>query len=305
MALDPAARALLDLMDELGLPEVGTLSPVETRTAFQALRDPDIVLADVAKAVDKNIEGVPCRIYTPGGDGPFGLLIWYHGGGWVIGSMDETDPVAREMCHRSGCMVVNVDYRLAPEHRFPAGVDDAIAVARWVKEHASELGADPARIAVGGDSAGGNLAAIAAQQVPGLTYQVLVYPSVDMSMTHPSIDENAEGYLLTKHSMLWFRGHYLGDDHGLDYRDPKLSPLFAADDVIAGLPPALVLTAGYDPLRDEGQAYATRLEQAGVAVERVHFPDQIHAFFTLYTAIPAGEEAIDAAMAALAKALAV
>ncbi len=301
MPLDPAAKGLLELLDMLEIPALGTLEPAATRQAFEALRDPDAEVEDVSAVQDLDIEGVPCRVYTPEGTGPFAMLVWFHGGGWVIGSMEETDATARVLCNRSGAVVVNVDYRLAPEHPFPAAADDALAVSRWIKDNASSLGGDPARVAVGGDSAGGNLAAVAAQQVPGVyAYQVLIYPVTDATMSHSSYTENADGYLLTKQSMEWFLEHYAAD---ADPTDPKLSPLYASEEVLAAQPPTFLLTAGFDPLRDEGQAYADKLEAAGVAVERVHYPDQIHAFFTMYAAIPAGLDAIAQACAAMKKAL--
>jgi len=301
MPLDPAAKGLLELLDMLEIPALGTLDPAATRQAFEALRDPDAEVEDVSAVQDLEIEGVPCRIYTPEGTGPFAMLVWFHGGGWVIGSMEETDATARVLCNRSGAVVVNVDYRLAPEHPFPAAADDALAVSRWIKDNASSLGGDPARVAVGGDSAGGNLAAVATQQVPGVyAYQILIYPVTDATMSHGSYTENADGYLLTKQSMEWFLEHYAAD---ADPTDPKLSPLYASEEVLAAQPPTFLLTAGFDPLRDEGQAYADKLEASGVAVERAHYPDQIHAFFTMYAAIPTGLDAIAQACAAMKKAL--
>ena len=302
MTLDPAAQGLLDLLEELGLPAIETMTPIECRAAFDALRDPDAAVAEVGAVAERELAGVPVRLYTPPGEGPFPILVWLHGGGWVIGSAEDADPTARELCSRAGCIVVNVDYRLAPEHRFPAGVDDVLAVSRWVSENAAELGGDAGRLAVGGDSAGGNLSAIAAQQLPGVFgFQALVYPAVDMTMSHPSVEENADGYLLTKASMEWFRDHYLG---GLDVelKDPRISPLYASDSVVAGCPPGLVITCGYDPLRDEGRAYAEKLTANDVAVERLDFDDQIHAFYTMHLAIPAAYDALDATAAALQRA---
>ncbi len=298
-ALDPAAQGLLDLLEALELPAIETMTPEECRLAFDALRDPDAPLAEVGSATERESAGVPVRLYEPHGEGPFPVLVWIHGGGWVIGSAEDSDPTARELCSRSASIVVSVDYRLAPEHQFPAAVEDVLAVSRWVGEHAAELGGDPSRLAVGGDSAGGNLAAVATQQLPGLFgFQVLVYPAVDLTMSFPSIDENAEGYLLTKASMEWFRHHYLGG-LDVDLKDPRISPLYATDTVLATCPPAMVITCGYDPLRDEGRAYADKLEANGVAVERLSFDDQIHAFYTMHLAIPAAYGALDATARAL------
>ena len=299
VTLDPAAAGLLELLEALGIPDIETMTPEECRTAFDALRDPEAPVAEVAAMDQREVAGVPVRVYTPAGDGPFPVLVWIHGGGWVMGSAEDADPTSRELCTRADCVVVSVDYRLAPEHQFPAGVEDVLAVSRWVTEHAGELGGDPGRLAVGGDSAGGNLAAVVAQQLPGVFgFQVLVYPAVDLTLSHPSIDENAEGYLLTKASMEWFVGHYLGG-LDVDVKDPMISPLFAAETVFAQCPPALVITCGYDPLRDEGQAYADKLEANAVAVERLSYDDQIHAFYTMHLAIPAAYEALEATSRAL------
>ena len=207
--------------------------------------------------------------FTPlRGRGPRPVLQWMHGGGWVIGSAERADPTARELCSRSGCVVVSLDYRLAPESQYPAAVEDVLAVADWLAANAAELGGDPALLAVGGDSAGGNLAAVTSQMRPGLFgLQVLIYPPVDMTFSFPSIDIYAEGFLLTKAWMLWFRDHYLGG-LDVDFKDPRISPLYASDSVLVTCPPAFVLTTGYDPLQDEGLAYADKLEGNGVAVHR-------------------------------------
>lgn len=302
MPLDPAAQGLLDLIEQLGVPPIDAMTPQECRAAFAALRDPTAPVAEVASAVETVIRGVPVRVYTPFGPGPFPVLLWLHGGGWVIGSAEQSDPTARELCRRAGCLVVSVDYRLAPEHVFPAGLDDVLEVARWLRSNAAELGGDPDRLAVGGDSAGGNLSAVAAQQLPGVfRFQALIYPVTDLTFSHESYVENADGYLLTRNAMVWFREHYLrGVD--VDPADSRLSPLWASDEVIARQPPAFVLTCGYDPLRDEGNAYADRLRKAGVPVEHVSFPDQIHGFFGMHLAIPAAYDALDATARALRRA---
>jgi acetyl esterase len=210
------------------------------------------------------------------------VLIYYHGGGWTIGDLDTHDTLCRELCNRSGCAVVAVDYRMGPEHRFPAAVDDALAAARWVNRQAASLGVDASRIAVGGDSAGGNLAAvvaIAARDAGDLpiAFQLLIYPATDMRRGHASYTTNGQGYVLTRDAMAYFHDHYIDDPkHDLDWR---ASPLLCSD--LRGLPPALVLTAGYDPLRDEGMDYARALTQAGNRASYVCFERQIHGFILM------------------------
>jgi acetyl esterase len=245
-------------------------------------------------------------VYTPeaaiGHDAP--LLLWLHGGGWVIGDLDTADATSRALANRSGAVVVSVDYRLAPEHKAPAALDDALVALTWAVENAELLGVDASRVAVGGDSAGGNLAAALCQRVrdefgPDIDFQLLVYPVLDCTLTQPSIEENAEGYFLTKDAMAWFVGHYLGR---VDPKDPSVSPLHA--DSLAGLPPALVITAEFDPLRDEGEAYAAALREAGVAVDSVRYDGQIHGFVGMAALLEDGRHALDLAGAAVRAALA-
>ena len=221
----------------------------------------------------------------------------------MIGDLDTADATARALANRSGAVVVSVDYRLAPEHPFPAALEDALAALTWSVENAELLGVDASRVAVGGDSAGGNLAAALCQRVrdefgPDIDFQLLVYPVVDCTLSHPSIDENAEGYFLTKDAMVWFVGHYLADG---DPKAPAVSPLHA--DTLAGLPPALVITAELDPLRDEGEAYAAALRDAGVSVEAVRYDGQIHGFVGMAALLDDGKHALDLAGAALRTAL--
>jgi acetyl esterase/lipase len=303
MAVDPSAQAILDMMEQAGGPPLNELSAVDARAVFAGM----VALAgeppEVAKSEQRDADGVPVIVTWPqgAGDGPLPIFVWIHGGGWVIGTAGEAEAIARSLANQSGCIVVNVDYRLAPEHPFPAPVDDVLAACRWAKANAADLGGDPARMAVGGDSAGGNLSAVAAQQLPGMfALQVLVYPVTDLTYSHRSYEENADGYLLTRDSMIWFGDHYLGAnrEHG-DPKDPRVSPLFAADAVIAGLPPALVFTAEYDPLRDEGEAYAERLRAAGVAVDHTRLAGQIHGFYQMPAMIPAAAEAHARTAAAL------
>ncbi len=294
MAVHPTVQPILDLLAQAGGPALEEQTPDAARASFAGLA----LLAGeppaVARTENLDADGVPVVVHWPAGEGPHPVLVWIHGGGWVIGSAAESDATARDLCNRAGCIVVNVDYRLAPEHPFPAPLDDCLT--------AVELGpvvdrlprGRPARVAVGGDSAGGNLSAVVAQALPGrLVGQVLVYPVTDCRMDRsPSMDENAEGYLLTKAGMIWFRDHYLSGGGG-DPADPRVSPLLATPEVLAAAPPAIVITAEYDPLRDEGEAYAAALRAAGVEVEQIRYDGHIHAFFSMLAAVPAAVDASD------------
>jgi len=313
MAVKPEVRTILDLIEGTDAPPLSEQTPEGLRTAYAALSAFG-VKDDVASVTDRTIPGpggdLPVRIYVPATPAPvvdgagLPVLVWYHGGGWVIGDLETADGTVRAMANSAGAVVVSVDYRLAPEHPFPAAVDDAIAAVRWVADNAAELGVDPARLAVGGDSAGGNLAAVVAQQLrdsgPAIAFQLLVYPVTDAKLVLPSMDENAEGYFLEKATMEWFRAHYLGDG---DRDDPRISPLAAADDALVGLAPALVITAEYDPLRDEGEAYGERLREAGVDTTVTRYDGVIHGFFSMRDMLPDGAAAIAEATAALRKAL--
>jgi len=302
MPLDPALETLLSQLAAAGGPGLTELTPAEGRQMLRMLAALDGDAEPVARVEDRTIAGVPCRVYAPVAE-PSPILVWYHGGGFVIGDLETADSTARKLANRASALVVSVDYRLAPEHPAPAAVEDAHAVLSWIAAHGAELGGDPARIAVGGDSAGGNLAACMAIRARDegirLRHQLLVYPVVDLTMSFPSIDENGEGYLLTKDSMTWFLGHYLSG--GADPKDPTLSPYHVGD--LAGVAPAHVITAEFDPLRDEGEAYAERLRDAGVPVEAKRYDGMIHAFFGLGTVTPVANEAVDAAAAALRTAL--
>jgi acetyl esterase len=229
--------------------------------------------------------------------------VFAHGGGFVFCDLDTHDGICRAMANGVGAIVVSVDYRLAPEHTCPAALDDALVALTWAVENAELLGVDASRVAVGGDSAGGNLAAALCLRVrdefgPDIDFQLLVYPVIDCTLSHPSIEENGEGYFLTKDTMVWFVGHYLGST---DAKDPYVSPLHAES--LADLPPALVITAEFDPLRDEGEAYAAALREAGVEVEAVRYDGQIHGFLGLAALLEDGMHALDRAGLAVRAAL--
>ena len=304
--LSPHVRALLEAIDAEGLPPMEELSPREARqAALDGNRKTGGEPEPVALVEDIRIAGpagmIPLRIYTPEGKAPNPALIYFHGGGWVVCNLDTHDVVCRALARRSGAVVVSVDYRLAPEHKFPAAVEDCYAATLWVAQNAERLGIRLDRIAVGGDSAGGNLAAVIArkcrdEQGPPLAMQILVYPVTNLASTStPSYEEFADGYFLTRAAMQWFRDHYLA--RPADAEDPSASPLLAVN--LGGLPPALVLTAECDVLRDEGEAYAKRLEQAGVRVSMIRCPATIHAFFTMQGVLPEGPQAVDLVAGAL------
>lgn len=263
----------------------------------------------MARTDDRLVDGpdgdIPIRVYTPAAaiNATPGVFLWFHGGGWVLGDLDTADASCRALANRSGAVVVSVDYRRAPEHRSPAALEDCLTVLQWTVENAELLGIDASKVAVGGDSAGGHLAALVCQRVrddfgPEVDFQLLVNPVLDLTLSHPSIEDNAEGYFLTKDTMEWFVGHYLGDQ---DPTDPAVSPLRAVS--LAELPPALILTAEFDPLRDEGEAYAARLEEAGVPTELIRYDGMIHQFFELAAVFDDGAAAVEAAGVALRKVL--
>ena len=297
MPLDPQARAVLDQMAALGLPPLGSLSPEETRRNMEERQAALPPGEPVASVEDRTIPGpsgdIPVRIYRPDGPAPMPVLVFFHGGGWVIGSINTHDGTARSLANAAECIVVSVDYRLAPEHNFPDAAEDAYAATVWAAQHAASFGGDPERIAVGGDSAGGNLAAVVALMArerggPSLVYQLLIYPVTDYGFDTPSYGENAEGYLLTRDGMRWFWGHYLR--HEGDGADPYASPLRAES--LAGLPAALVITAEFDPLRDEGEAYASRLREAGVPVQYSLYDGMIHGFFGMSLMLDKAKQAV-------------
>jgi acetyl esterase len=309
MPLNPEAQAVLDQMASSGVPPLHTLSVEAARQLIIDLFATKGEREPVGKVEDRGVPGpagqIPVRIYTPTGSGPFPMLVYFHGGGWVIGNIETHDAPCRALANQAGSIVVSVDYRLAPEHRFPAGPEDCYAATRWAADHAEEIGGDPRRLAVGGDSAGGNLAAVVAQMArdrggPPLAFQLLVYPVTDHRFDTASYRENADGYFLTKDGMEWFWNHYLG--RAADGDQPLASPLRARD--LQGLPPAFVMTAEYDPLRDEAEAYAARLREAGVPVALTRYPGMIHGFFSMGNVLGAGKRGMGDAASALRAAFA-
>ncbi len=303
--LDPQARALLDLMIERKIPAIHTLAPADARALYRERRfftqpGPPPVAEVRELATDA---GLPLRLYRPA-VGTLPLLVYFHGGGHVIGDLETHDVVCRTLALQAGCAVLAVDYRLAPEHRFPTAAEDCIAATRWARAQSQVLGIDAQRVAVGGDSAGGNLAAVVAIALRDLgeplTFQLLIYPAVDAHFTAPSHTTNGRGYLLTADSIAYYRGHYLPEPAMWD--DWRASPLLAPD--LSHLPPALVLTAGFDPLRDEGRQYADALSGAGNRAQYVCFERQIHGFITMGRVLDEAGTALALCAAVLREALA-
>jgi acetyl esterase len=308
--LDAEARILLDLMEKAiqdGRPRLNTLPYAVGRKAVDKMsEDSEADPMQVSEVVDGAFAGpggeIRFRRYRPIGiaAGPLPTLIYYHGGGFVIGNIETHDSTCRRLANKSRCQVISIDYRLSPEHPFPAPIDDGVATFRHIRDNAAAFGVDPARIAVGGDSAGGAIAAVVCQAVrdakeQGPAFQMLIYPATDSSQQSASRVAFAEGYFLTKDLMDWFWKAYV--PAGTDLADLRLSPLLAKD--VAGLPPAFVLTAGYDPLRDEGRAYANRLIDAGIKTTYVNYPGTIHGFFSLTRFLSQGLKANDEAAAVL------
>jgi acetyl esterase len=300
MAIDPDTRVVLDMIRMAGRPPFETLTPDEARQAYSASRRllqpaPE----DVAESRDIAVPGplgpIGVRLYRPAGTAAsdtLPVLVWYHGGGWLLGDLDSHDVMCRRFANAARCRVVSVDYLMAPEHVFPAAVDDCAAVTKYVFDNAASLGVDAGKVAVGGDSAGGNLAAVMALMsrdgtLPSIAFQLLIYPATDMMMTTVSSTTIGPGVALTSSTMKWFIDHY-AKGHETDWR---ASPIRAAS--VAGTAPALVLTCTHDPLRDEGIDYAKRLEREGVRVVHLHYSDQIHGFLGMGRLIRAADQAID------------
>jgi acetyl esterase len=291
VTLDPDAAAVFKAFQEAGRPPYETISPDEARAFYLAARvvsnpEPPELESVQPLAIPSPAGSIPARVYTPktlrkaAGLAP--CVVFFHGGGWTIGNLDSHDVVCRKLADEGQSIVISVDYRLAPEHKFPAAVDDAITATKWIADNAKQLGVDASRLMVGGDSSGGNLAAVVAISArdgngPAIAGQLLIYPAIDFAMTHPSHSEPETSILLTHSVIRWFRDNYLNGT--ADVGDWRASP--ARANTLIGLPPAYVLTAGGDPLRDEGDEYARRLKEAGVPVTYRTFPGQFHGFFTM------------------------
>ena len=310
--LDPQAAILLKLMEDNRIPPVHTQTPAQAREAYRARRtfsQPDP--PDVGAVSDHRVqaEGTSfwVRQYQPPQRSATALpaLVYFHGGGWTIGDLDTHDVLCRSLCAQTGMVVLAVDYRMGPEHRFPAAYMDSVAAFEWTVQQAASMGIDPERIAVGGDSAGGNLAAAVCLGLRGAkrkpAFQLLIYPATNMHLTTESHQTNAQGYLLTRESIEWFIGHYLSQP--ADAEDWRASPLLASSH--ANLPPALVITAGYDPLRDEGMQYADALSKAGVPCQYVCFSRQIHGFITMGRVMAEANTAVRLCAQALRQAMSI
>ena len=310
MPLDPQAKIYLDQLAALNLPDAPALTPREARAQMELgavmLGRPPAV----GRVEDRTIPGpdgpIRVRLTVPEGTDtvPRPALVYFHGGGWVVGSIGSHDHLCRSITALSGVSVISVDYRLAPEHPFPAALDDAQAATEYVAEHPAEFGVDPARLAVGGDSAGGNLAAVVARRLrdkgnPPLALQLLIYPATDADLNTASYLENAEGYMLTRAAMAWYWDQYVPDE--AQRLHPDASPLRAAD--LSKLPPAWILTAEYDPLRDEAEVYARRLVDAGVPVKLTRYDGMFHGFLRRHAQLARGKAALSEVANALRAAL--
>ncbi|BDB26464.1 alpha/beta hydrolase [Cupriavidus sp. P-10] len=308
MPLDPQARAMLDAMAAMPSPDFSTLRAADYRAALAAM--PGFAPGDaIAAQQDLTLDGaagpLKARLYRPDDSAALPLVIYFHGGGFVLCGLDSHDNICRSLARRSGALVLSVDYRLAPEARFPAAADDAVAAVRWAAAHAAQLGADPSRIAVAGDSAGGNLAAVACQQLRGsgiaLRHQLLLYPYLDCTdgaTASASYRDCAAGYFLGAAELDWYRTQYLADR--ADAADVRASPLQQRD--LHALPPATIITAEFDPLRDQGEAYGEALQRAGHSATVRRWPGQFHGFISMQGVIDAASDALDVAAAALVRA---
>lgn len=303
MPLDPEAEKMLEQMSAMSAIDPFDLSPAQWREAFSsapsAAGGPELARVEMHE-VPGPAGPIPVRVYSPAGSGKKPGLVYFHGGGFVLCDLDSHDATCRELSAGSDCVVVSVDYRLAPEAPFPAAPEDCYAATRWTAESAERLGIDADRLAVAGDSAGGNLAAVVAlmardRRGPAIVHQLLIYPVTSSTLDTGSYETNGQGYFLSRDMMRWFWHHYLETES--DGESPLASPLKAKD--LAGLPAATVFTAEYDPLRDEGRAYAERLEQAGVATAYTNYPGVFHGFFAMTNEIPRARQAVDDACAAL------
>lgn len=288
MPLHPQAQAVADFYAAIRTTPFEELSPTEARALYSAGQVPSTEV--VHEIRDIQAGSIPCRLYRPSANTDLGLLVFFHGGGWVIGDLNSHDGVCRSLANKSGHAVLSVDYRLAPEHKFPAAFDDCVAAVKWAFDNAEALGIDNSRMAVGGDSAGGNLAAaVALAEVVPLKFQMLIYPALDMRMESPSISENANAPILTKAVMAWFVAHYINGD--ADKANISASPMLASDELLKKMPPAIVITAQYDPLRDEGEAYGKRLVENGVSTTITRYNGAFHGFFNMITILDDAQSA--------------
>jgi acetyl esterase len=308
MPLDAQVQDYLIKLAALDMVPMSTISPATARAMMEAETRTLGSPPPVTRVVDRSIPGpageIPIRVTYPQGDGPFPVLVYFHGGGWVVGSIASHDALCRDLTNASSVAVVAVEYRLAPEHRYPAALLDAHTATAWVAANAGSINVDPARLAVGGDSAGGNLAAAVALAArdhggPSIAFQLLIYPITNFGLDTPSYQEYARGYMLTREAMAWYWDQYAPE--AADRAHPHVSPLRAAD--LSGLPPALVVTAEYDVLRDEAEAYARRLEAAGVPTRLLRYEGLIHGFLRRTAMFDRARAARDDIAAALRGAL--
>ena len=296
MPLDPQIKVILDQIEALGLPphyEVGAIQARANAASRPRAQGPEVTFVE-DRAIPCHDVRIPIRFYHPVGSGPFPAIMWAHGGGMVIGTLETCDYICRLLCANVGCVVVSVDYRLAPEYPFPAAPDDCYAVTKWVADNAGELGVDVDRVSVGGESAGGNLAAVVALMArdrggPALVHQTLINPMLDTDFNTESYLENAEGYFLTRKTMMWYWKQYLGKN--IDGKNPYATPLAAAD--LSGLPPSLLIVGEFDPLRDETESYAARLQGAGVATTCTRYDGGVHNFFNMPATVDKATQAVN------------
>lgn len=297
MPLDPQLQSLLPQIGDAGEQTFHAQSVEEARASYNSQKALTGQPEPVTHVEDRTIPGpngeIPLRIYRPTDEEALPVLLYFHGGGWVLGNLDTADSICRSLANQAGCMVVSVDYRLAPEFKFPVPLEDAYAATEWVAAHGSSIGADSKRIAVGGDSAGANLAAVVALMARDrasvlICFQLLVYPVTNYCFDTASYHDNARGYVLTREDMIWFWRHYLRIE--ADGQHPYASPLLAEN--LSGLPPAYLITAEYDPLRDEGETFANRLREAGNDVVHQRYAGMVHGFFRMAGALDQGKAAV-------------
>ncbi|GJM14492.1 MAG: acetylhydrolase [Pseudohongiella sp.] len=298
MALDPQAKLLLERIEAANAPNYEEVSPEQARIMYdkasEVLKGPNPDMHSIEESSAPGVAGdIPLRIYRPNAKRDLPLLVFYHGGGYVIGSLDSHDIVCRGISLQAECVVIAVDYRLAPEHKYPAAVEDAWSALEWIAQNSDSLGFDAARIAVGGDSAGGNLATVVSlmardKGLPSLCLQLLIYPGTDLECGYPSHDSFGSDYRLTKSLIGWFMDNYFTPDDNRSHW--QASPMNATDH--SNVPPAFVLSAGFDPLQDEEFAYSEKLRQAGISVEHSHYEGMIHGFITMPGVLDKANEAI-------------